>query len=617
MLLRSLTEQPWVTFHSDELALTELALFDVMGRRISYDQIGVDFQRTLVYVHNAEGNFEVGNYYLVFTMFNADLERGAYYTYGFYHRACNDFTDVHCWYTQFESTNARNAFPCLDEPGFKANFTVSVGRNEAFQSRSNMPLKETTRPEGADYVLDVYSSSVEMSPYLVAVAVHNYKGLESGGEPLHTVWASEEDVASGKADYAAMVGPSVLGFYEEHFGVKYPLPKMDLMYEPHKGGAMENWGLILFDERALLIDPESTDDDFRFQVLSIIAHEVAHQWFGNLVTCKWWSQTWLNEGFAVFVSYIGAHHVDPSANSWARMYVKDTQRVMSPDEDITGHWAMTDPVADRSDIERKFGKFTYQKGGAVIRMMEQMLGMETLTRGLNYYLTAMAYSAAVEDDLFNYLEQAAKEAGAWPQTNGPQGTFGDTMKTWTQQAGLPLVTARKECAATGECTISFEQEMLVRAGQQADPERRWDIPLTFSPVTSEARFDAPAQAWLLAAADGPLVVDTPQLTKDTPFIVNMDVYGYYRVTYDEATWLSLAETLRTDFNMIPPLNRAQIICDILSLEKSGRVSTELREEVLSYLGEEDDFAPILAFERCSAYVKGDFFTDNEADMFRI
>ena len=145
---------------------------------------------------------------------------------------------------------------------------------------------------------------------------------------------------------------------------------------------MENWGLILFDERALLIDPESTDDDFRFQVLNIIAHEVAHQWFGNLVTCKWWSQTWLNEGFAVFVSYIGSHHVDPNAHAWARMYVKDTQRVMSPDENIEGHWAMTDPVADRSDIERKFGKFTYQKGGAVIRMMEQMIGNETLATGL-------------------------------------------------------------------------------------------------------------------------------------------------------------------------------------------------------------------------------------------
>ena len=616
MFLRALTEQPWITFHSDELEITGLQLFDWMARRIDYDQIGVDFQRTLVYVHNSEGNFEIGRDYLVMTTFNADLDRGAYYTYGFYHRACNDFTDVHCWYTQFESTNARNAFPCLDEPGFKANFTMSVGRNEAFQSRSNMPLKETTHPEGTDYVFDVYSSSVEMSPYLVAVAVHNYKGLESGGEPLHTVWASEEDVASGKADYAAMVGPSVLSFYEEHFGVKYPLPKMDLMYEPHKGGAMENWGLILFDERALLIEPDSTDDDFRFQVLNIIAHEVAHQWFGNLVTCKWWSQTWLNEGFAVFVSYIGSHHVDPDAHSWERMYVKDTQRVMFPDENIDGHWAMTDPVADRSDIERKFGKFTYQKGGAVIRMMEQMIGMETLAKGLNYYLTAMAYSAAVEDDLFTYLEQAAKEDGAWPPANGPQGSFGDTMKTWTQQAGLPLVTARKECAATGECTVSFEQEMLVRAGQQADQERRWDIPLTFSPVTSDARFDAFAQDWLVAAADGPLVVDTPQLTKDTPFLVNIDVYGYYRVTYDEASWLSLAETLRTDFTLIPPLNRAQIICDILSLERSGHVSTELKEEVLSYLGEENDFAPILAFERCSAYVKEDF-TDNEAELFRI
>merc|ERR1712032_1123945 len=128
------------------------------------------------------------------------------------------------------------------------------------------------------------------------------------------------------------------------------------------------------------------DDDFRFQVLSIIAHEVAHQWFGNLVTCKWWSQTWLNEGFAVYVSYLGADYVDPNAHSWERMYVKDTQRVMFPDENVDSHWAMTDPVADRSDIERKFGKFTYQKGGAVILMMEQMIGKETLTKGLNYYL---------------------------------------------------------------------------------------------------------------------------------------------------------------------------------------------------------------------------------------
>ena len=154
---------------------------------------------------------------------------------------------------------------------------MSVGRNEEFQSRSNMPLKETTAEN--DYILDVYRSSVEMSPYLVAVAVHNYKGVESetGEDWRHTVWASEEDVASGKADYAAMVGPAVLRFYEEHFGVKYPLPKMDLMYEPMKGGAMENWGLVLFTPRLLLLDPDTATEEDTWTVLSLLTHELAHQ----------------------------------------------------------------------------------------------------------------------------------------------------------------------------------------------------------------------------------------------------------------------------------------------------------------------------------------------------
>ena len=434
---------------------------------------------------------------------------------------------------------------------------MSVGRSEEFQSRSNMPLKETTaEPE---YILDVYRSSVEMSPYLVAVAVHNYKGVESetGEDWRHTVWASEEDVASGKADYAAMVGPAVLRFYEEHFGVKYPLPKMDLMYEPHKGGAMENWGLILFDERALLIDPESTDDDFRFQVLSIIAHEVAHQWFGNLVTCKWWDQTWLNEGFAVFVSYIGANHVDPDSHPWERMYAKDTARVMSADQDITAHSAMTDPVADRSDIERKFGQFTYQKGGAVMRMISQMIMPATYLKGLNYYLNAMAYSAATEDDLFFYLEQAAVEDHMWPQANGPQGSFGDTMKTWTQQAGLPMVTVQRNCGAVGGCNITFDQQMLVRAGQEPDLERKWDIPLTFihlnssvEPPTNSTQWFSPPNAWILSAG-GPLETWWPLLDQDTPLLVNLDAFGYYRVNYDEPGWRLLAEALRTNYNQVP------------------------------------------------------------------
>ena len=201
---------------------------------------------------------------------------------------------------------------------------------------------------------------------------------------------------------------------------------------------MENWGLILFDPRTIMLDADANDDT-RWTVLSVVAHELAHQWFGNLVTCNWWSETWLNEGFATFVSYLATEHIDPDIRGWAQILVKETRRVMWYDEDTSRHWAMTDKVADRDDIERKFGMFTYQKGGSVIRMMEQMLSKETFTKRLTKYLASNSNSSATEDDLF--LEAAAITDGKWPQENGPDSSFSEVMKSWTNQAGVPLIHA--------------------------------------------------------------------------------------------------------------------------------------------------------------------------------
>jgi len=599
MTVDAIVDTPDFKFHSDELTFKKISVtnpneFPIQTLNIS--SIDIDFQRTFITLH-LETTFKADSQYEIVVHYEANLDRGYYFDYGFYHRPCSDETNKHCWFTQFESTNARNAFPCLDEPGFKATFNVQVGRNEEYHSLSNMPLKETLPMEDkAGWFLDVYETSVAMSPYLMAVAVTDYKPIKSATGNT-TVWAPKEDIDASRADYAIEIAPKIIKFYEEYFQVKYTLPKMDLVFENHKGSAMENWGLILFDQRALLFDPETGNEDSKFVVLSVIAHEIAHQWFGNLVTTNWWSQTWLNEGFATFASFLASENVDPKMNSWARLYVTESQRVMFADEDTSSHWAMTDDVTDRNDIERKFGMFTYQKGGSVIRMMEQMLSRETFTKGLTSYLTSSAYSAPTEDDLFFHLEEAALADGKWPQVNGPEHSFAEVMKGWTNQAGLPVIHARKTEDAVP--SLYFNQSWLVR-NEAVSEERRWDVPLTFTTVEEN-----PQRGWDIGLPQGWISHDQSEVTieadaslVDVPFVVNIQGTGYYRVNYDDSNWKAIAEVLRTNRDLIHPMNRAQIICDVMALSGTGHVSMEVMDDVLGYQDMETDYAPLYAFSRC-------------------
>lgn len=473
------TDAPFFPFHIDDLTITELTAFEISGEEklpLELEFTFLDFQRTAMYLHQKEDRpYKARATYEINIKFGADQTRGPYYSYGFYHRVCNpdSASDKQCWFTQFESTNARNAFPCLDEPALKATFNIRVGRNDDYHAVSNMPLVETVPMEGKEgWVVDIFDTSLEMSPYLVAVGITDYEPIRSSTDNT-TVWAPKDDIDAGRGDYSIKIGPEIISFYERYFDVKYSLPKMDMMYEAAKGGAMENWGLILFDPRTIVLDADA-DDNTRWTVLSVTAHELAHQWFGNLVTCHWWSETWLNEGFAVWVSYLGTHYVDPGINSWARMLVRDTQRVMLADQDTSKHSAMTDDVLDRNDIERKFGMFTYQKGGSVIRMMEQILSKETFTKGLTSYLTSMSYSGATEDDLFLHLEEAALADGKWPQPGGPEFSLPEVLKGWTNQAGLPVVYAERTAAG-----LYCSQSWLVNSEEEHTEDRRWDISMLY------------------------------------------------------------------------------------------------------------------------------------------
>ena len=187
-----------------------------------------------------------------------------------------------------------------------------------------------------------------MSTYLVAITVTDYASIKSN-EHNTSVWASAKDIKDGKGDYALEIAPKILNFYERHFETEYPLQKIDLVNEPSKGGAMENWGLLIFPQ-SYILDPENPDPETRWTVTNVVAHEIAHQWFGNLVTLNWWSEVWLNEGFAVFYSYIASQEVNPDSQALGRFFVDEVQKIMASDSDVNVHWPLNLMVTDLSLI---------------------------------------------------------------------------------------------------------------------------------------------------------------------------------------------------------------------------------------------------------------------------
>jgi aminopeptidase N len=339
--------------------------------------------------------------------------------YGIYHDDYVTAAGVHerMLVTQFEVADARRMFPGWDEPAFKARFQLTLTLPAGLLAVSNMPAARVTAA-GAGMQRVVFGITPRMSTYLVAVAAGNFGRLQAagGGTPID-LWAPEGSQAQGA--YALQAASVILPYYNAYFGARYPLPKLSLIAIPnnYEAGAMENWGAITFIDDALLFDPKTSAPRTREEIYLTVAHEMAHQWTGDLVTMGWWDNIWLNEGFATWMETKATDHFNPDWEVWPRQH-EGREDAMAEDAQPTTH-PIQQPIDDISAANAAFDDISYQKGEQVIRMIEQWLGPDVFRDGMRLYIRRHAYGSSTSADLWNALQRVSHQNVAAVGTVSP------------------------------------------------------------------------------------------------------------------------------------------------------------------------------------------------------
>ena len=445
--------------------------------------------------------------------------------------------------TQLEPADARRIFPCWDEPAFKATFALTVTVPQNFLAVSNMPI-ESEEPLAGGNKRVTFPPTPKMSSYLFVLSAGELERITADANGV-TVGVVTTAGKAEKGRFALENAVKLLDWYNDYFGSKYPLPKLDLIAVPGGfGGAMENWGGITFFESRLLFDPATTPDSARRRIFSVLAHEMAHQWFGDLVTTAWWDNLWLNEGFASWMQEKAAGHFYPQWKSWLNGY-SQKQLALALDARRTSH-PIQQPVADHSVAMTAFDAITYNKGQAFIRMLENYLGEDAFRDGIRAYMAAHAYSNATTADLWQALERATgKQVGA-------------IAASFTEQEGVPLVIAEARCDGDGQ-RLTLKQERFTIIPAQANatlPSLKWQVPITIAGVgaTEPQMLLLDGSAEIAAGKCGEAIK------------VNSGDIGYYRVAYGERLRVALTGQLA----QMTPEDRVNFLGDDWAMVQAGR-----------------------------------------------
>jgi aminopeptidase N len=444
--------------------------------------------------------------------------------------------------TQFEATDARRAFPSFDEPDYKATFDITAVADKGLAAISNQKVISDEPGPGDKHTVR-FATTAKMSSYLAALVIGNFEYVEgeADGIPIR-VYATTGKKEMGK--FALEVASDVLKYYDKYFGIKYPYGKLDLVGIPDfSAGAMENTGCITFREVILLIDEKRGSVDLKKTIASVIAHEMAHQWFGDLVTMKWWDDVWLNEGFATWMSSKPVEKFKPEWNAELDD-VSETGGTLNVDA-----LANTRPIHQAADtpaqIQELFDGIAYGKAAAVLRMLESYLGEETFRAGINAYLKEHAYANATAEDFWDAQAQTSKKP------------VDKIMPTWVNQAGEPIVNVKAQCSGNStNVALAQQRYYFDRSKFESPNDQFWQIPVCLKGsgatkcellTKKEETFTLPGcSSWVLA---------------------NAGATGYYRVGYEPEAVHALARDAETKLS---PAERISLQNDIWASVRVGR-----------------------------------------------
>ena len=454
--------------------------------------------------------------------------------------------------TQFEATDARRFFPCWDEPSFRARFQLTAVVPQNWIAVSNMPIESETKinnPEiiGAGGKEVRFATTPSMASYLNVFVAGELDLIEmtAAGTQIRVI-ATKGKTEWGR--YALESTAQILEYYNDYFGIPYPLPKLDQIAIPGGfGGAMENWGGITYYETGLLFDPGKSSAATRQGIYEVIAHETAHQWFGDLVTMAWWDNLWLNEGFASWMGTKCTAHFNPQWEVWLeKNSPRDPTRrtgiskelEMEGDARSTTH-PIQQPIANEAEANSAFDDITYRKGQAFLLMLESFLGENAFRDGIRRYMAAHKYSNSTTADLWNALSQASgKPVGA-------------IAAGWTEQPGFPVVKVKRD----GE-NVSLMQERFTIHFPNASA-LQWKIPLTYFFVG-----DAKPQSRLMTEK----IEKLQNIPVDRALKLNAEGAGNYRVQYDEPLWKRLLDALPK----LSVADRVNLLGDAWALVQANR-----------------------------------------------